>query len=198
MSISNWLSVYDNEQVLPDLGAVYDVFARIAIPPSVIWATGSEAVEDSIGLPVALAQVFGAVARSVLRLADLDPKDHDIECWSNRLFSVGDSVEYHVDNDEALRRETGRVRSPIVGSVLYVGGGGAGTWFRPPVPTCDADPRLFANPNFGELRREGGTYVPFSVGRLVIFDGRCPHCVAPFPVMPQPRVALLCNIWPAP
>jgi len=197
--LRRWLRVHDTPRIYADLAAIYDVFSRIAIPPSTVWARGDDAVRRSIdGLTPELAHVFATLAGAVLGDVGLNPAHHDVECWSNRLHAVGERVELHVDNDEVVRASTGVVITPRYGSIFYVGGSKAvgGTWFRAPLADVDQDQDLFQRPHFARVKEGGGMAVPFVAGRLVVFDGRMPHCVMPFTSVERPRVALLCNVWP--
>lgn len=193
------LSVHDMPQAYPELAVVYDVLSQIAVPPGTHWARGGDAVRGSIdGLPPELAQVFGNLADVVLGDVGLDPTHHEVECWTNRLHSVGARVELHVDNDEVARASSGVITTPQYGAIYYVGGSEAvgGTWFRPPLTEVDQDRDLFQRPAFARVIERDGVAVSFVPGRLIVFDGRMPHCVMPFAPVEQPRVALLCNIWP--
>ncbi len=194
-----WLSVRDLPGAYPNLALVYDVFARTVVPPSRFWVRGDEAVRGAIdGMRPELAHFFGNLTQVVLGLLGLDPTQHEVECWSNRTYSVGSQVELHVDNDEVARAASGVVTTPQYGAIYYVGGseGVGGTWFRPPLTEVDRDPDLFQRPDFGRVIERDGVAVPFVPGRLIVFDGRTPHCPMPFAPVRRPRVALLCNIWP--
>lgn len=193
------MSVHDLPSAYPNLALVYDVFARTAVPPSSFWARGDDAVRNSIdGLAPELAHFFGNLAQVVFSHLGLDPTQHEVECWSNRAYRVGPRVELHVDNDETARASTGVVTTPQHGAIYYVGGaeGVGGTWFRPPLTEVDQDPDLFQRPEFARVIERDGVAVSFVPGRLIVFDGRMPHCPMPFAPVGRPRVALLCNIWP--
>lgn len=194
-----WLSVHDVPHAYPNLALVYDVFARTVVPPSSVWVRGDDAVRSSIdGMAPELGHFFGTLTQVVFSHVGLDPTDHEVECWSNRSHTVGSQVELHVDNDEAARASSGVVRTPLYGAIYYVGGADAvgGTWFRPPLTEVDQDPDLFQRPEFARVIERDGMAVSFVPGRLIVFDGRMPHCVMPFAPVRRPRVALLCNIWP--
>lgn len=194
-----WLSVHDMPWAFHDLAVVYDVFARTAVPPSSVWVHGDDAVRGSIdGMAPELAHFFGNLAHVVFSHLGLDPIQHEVECWSNRAHDVGSLVELHVDNDEAARASSGVITTPQYGAIYYVGGSEAvaGTWFGPPLTEVDQDPDLFQRPEFARVIERDGVAVPFVPGRLIVFDGRMPHCPMPFAPVVRPRVALLCNIWP--
>ncbi len=193
------MSVDDMPSAYPNLALVYDVFARTVVPPSSFWARGADVVSGSIdGMRPELAHFFGTLTREVFSQLRLDPADHEVECWSNRASSVGSRVELHVDNDEAARASSGVVTTPQHGAIYDVGGADevGGTWFGLPLNEVDQDPDLFQQPEFARVIERDGVAVPFVPGRLVVFDGRMPHCVVPFGPVQRPRVALLCNIWP--
>lgn len=194
-----WLSVHDMPSAFHNLALVYDVFARTVVPPSTFWGRGDDLVRGLIdGMRPELAHFFGTLTREAFSHLGLDPGDHEVECWSNRANSVGARVELHVDNDEAARASTGVVTTPQYGAIYFVGGSEevGGTWFGPPLTEADQDPDLFQQPEFARVIDRDGVAVPFVPGRLIVFDGRMPHCVMPFGPVQRPRVALLCNIWP--
>jgi hypothetical protein len=196
-----WISILDDALGRLDLAAVYGVFSEMSIPAGVIKAPLVSALRGRIdGLPPAIAGVYKELLSIFIRHTQVEPSLYSVECWSNRSRHVTRSVEYHLDNNEVLRKATGVVETPSYGLIFYIGpekGDVGGTYFNPPIEGHWSDSRLFNRPDFGDVITEEGILVPFQAGRIVIFDGRCPHCVAPFPEFGRPRVAILCNIWPA-
>ena len=70
-----------------------------------------------------------------------------------------------------------------------------GTYFNPPIKDTVDDNKLFCNPLFDDVANDTGRSVSFLPGRLILFDGRCPHCVVPFEKLVNPRVTILANFW---
>ena len=199
MSIEEWLFVEDDGMAL-DPALVYDVFARFSIPPGTVIAKLSDMLTDGVqALPAPISATFRALVRVVVDRVGLNQTEYFVECWSNRTIEVGPMVDYHLDNDENLRRKTGHISVPTWGAIYHAGPGApevGGTWFDlPPLDPLEKD-RLFASPLFADVISPEGRLVSFHPGRLVMFDGRCPHCVAPFVALPTPRVTIMLNFWP--
>lgn len=200
MSISDNLWVYDDAVRVLDTMLVYNVFAQFSIPPGSVTCASKEALAGTIpALPGPIARTYGALVCAGIERLGLDPAAFTVECWNNRTFESGTEVDYHVDNDEVLRQATGRLSVPAYGLIFHVGPDGegvGGTWFDPPSRALGADPRLFTRPNYADIVSPAGRLVSFRPGRLVLFDGLCPHCVEPFARIASPRVAILVNFWP--
>jgi hypothetical protein len=198
-SSHNWIRVSENPVASPDMQILYDVFSEFSLPPGIILACLSEALTGNVdGVPELVGLVYGRILDAVVRMLDVDVSCYKVELWSNRVHQVGPDVDYHLDVDERIRANTGAVCTPDYGVIFYVGPDGrelGGTYFNPPLADAGKDARLFKHPAFSEVVSEAGIWVSFRPGRLVVFDGRCPHCVAPFPYMPNPRVAILANLW---
>lgn len=185
------------DEVLSDveLLEVWQQFAEITIPAGSIFT-------DSAGLRKRASAgqfVEGLVYRLLHReLAYVGPQSR-VEFWVNRSVEVTDTVDYHVDNNESLRARSGKVRMPATGAIFYAGplqGDVGGTYFNPPLADAGNDQRLFTRPQFCDVQTKAGIAVPFRSNRLVVFDGRCPHCVIPYRSKgDKPRVTLLFNIW---
>lgn len=199
MSTANVVLVEDNIAALND-ALVYDAFSLFSIPPGAIICPASEVLAGSVaGLPAPIALTYRELARVVIERLELNPAAYAVECWSNRSLEGNFSVDYHLDNDEHLRRETGRLSVPSWGSIYYAGpdtAGVGGTYFNPPLVEAEVDACLFATPQFADVVSPAGRLVSFRPGRVVIFDGRCPHCVEPFAHIASPRVTILMNLWP--
>lgn len=194
-----WLWVLDNPVPRLDLAAVYGVFSEIRIPSGLIKEPLSAALNGMFSeLPDPLATVYKEILSVVVDYLDLKVCEYKVECWSNRNKFVNQNVDYHLDNDENERKMTGNVLSPAYGMIFYVGPEGfdvGGTYFNSPIKNFHDDQKLFNMPQFDAVVTTSGVLVPFKPGRIVIFDGRCPHCVAPFVEVERPRVTILCNVW---
>jgi hypothetical protein len=197
--MNRWIWVIDNQVPRLDLAAVYGVFSEIRIPSGLIKEPLSAALNGVIvELPDPLATVYKELLSIVVSHLELKTCQYMVECWSNRNISVGQNVDYHLDNDENEREKTGNVLSPAYGIIFYVGPENfdvGGTYFNPPIKDFHDDQRLFNMPQFNAVITTSGILVPFKPGRIIIFDGRCPHCVAPFAEVERPRVTILCNVW---
>ena len=199
MSSQDWIRIWDSGRVSLDVISVYDVFSKFSLPPGLVIGDLEHALNGKMeGLPAPIAGVYREILRvAVVELA-IDLGSTKIECWSNRIFEAGTVVDYHVDNDEKFRRRTGNLIMPKWGLIFYVGPdeqGVGGTYFNPPIEKPEDDNNIFCSPVFDEVVRDGGESVPFQVGRLVLFDGRSPHCVVPFKRLTRPRVTILANFW---
>lgn len=151
------------------------------------------------------AAVLATYCTSLYRCATrvFDQQLDGLEIWTNRSIKCDPSVWLHVDNDERHRKETGELKHPLFGSVLHVGPmvgmRGGETFF------CLSDEPKVDNIIFRTLPWDlvstvvmgSGMAVPFRAGRTIIFDGRLPHCVAPFTFEHEhkPRLTLLVNGW---
>ena len=199
MSNQDWIKIWDGEHVSLDVISVYDVFSRFSLPPGLVIDDLDHALNGKMeGLPAPIAGVYRRILQVAVEELTIDLGAARIECWSNRIFEAGSVVEYHVDNDEIFRRRTGNVVMPNWGLILYVGPDEqdvGGTYFNLPIEKPEDDNNLFCNPIFDEVVKKGGRSVPFHVGRLILFDGRSPHCVVPFERLTRPRVTIMANIW---
>ena len=190
----------EDDGMAVDPALVYDVFARFSIPPGTVIAELSDMQTGGVqALPAPISGTFRALVRVAVDRLGLNSTAFFVECWSNRTFEVGPKVDYHLDNDETLRRKTGRLSMPTWGAIYHAGPRApdvGGTWFDlPPLDPLKED-RLFTFPLFADVVSPEGRLVSFRPGRFVMFDGRCPHCVAPFGPLPTPRVTILLNFWP--
>ncbi len=131
---------------------------------------------------------------------------HGFEIWTSHVGKVEEPHSYvHIDNDEALRSQTGRVRPPLMGSVLYLGPAaglaGGETYFIHDAEAVALGP-VFRFFDWAELSALGpGIHVTRPVpGRLATFAGHMPHGQAPVTQVDSgaPRVVFLANIWDAP
>lgn len=195
----DWIWIRDREIQTLDLVPVYDVFSRFSLPPGLVTCDLDCALQGDIdGLPTPIGGVYREILRAAVDELDVCVGSFRVECWTNRAWEVRSEVEYHVDNDEILRRRTGSVVMPDRGLIFYAGPDeqeAGGTYFNPPIEGAADDKDLFCNPLFDDVATDMGRFVPFLPGRLVLFDGRCPHCVVPFNRLVSPRVTLLANFW---
>ena len=126
-----------------------------------------------------------------------------LEIWTNYSIQCDRNVWLHVDNDEIHRKQTGELRHPLFGSVLHLGpmsGMRGGETFFCLSEEPNLDNIIFKTLPWSLVSTvvmDIGTMVPFRVGRTILFDGRLPHCVAPFTFEdePKPRLTLLVNGW---
>ena len=199
MSNQDWIRIRDGEYPSLDVISIYDVFSKFSLPPGLVTCDLDRALKGKIeGLPEPIAGVYRRILRVAVDELAVGVGTARVECWSNRIFEARNAVEYHVDNDEKFRRRTGSVVMPEWGLIFYVGPDEqevGGTYFNPPIKKPKDDNNLFCNPLFDEVVKNAGRCVPFHVGRLILFDGRCPHCVVPFERLSRPRVTILANIW---
>jgi hypothetical protein len=200
LSMAAWLTTIEHTFGAAQLAAIYEVFAEVRIPPGIFRLRLDQLCDGNVhGLPLGISDTYRRLAELLFEHAGIEaPENFVVECWSNKNHKVDAArVEYHVDNDEDLRRRTGIVRTPLCGLILYVGpddGEIGGTYFN--VPACwSKDRRLFQRPRFDEVFNDLGMLIQFQPGRVVVFDGRCPHCVVPYEYISRPRVTLLCNAW---
>ena len=199
MPNQDWIWIRDGEIPTLDVDPLYDVFSRFSLPPGLLTWDLTHALSGKIdSFPSPIAAVYGAILRVAVDEWSTDLGRLRVECWSSRSWKANREVQYHVDNDEAVRRRTGTVLMPVRGLIYYVGPDESrvgGTYFNPPIERATDEPNLFCNPVYDEVVNGTGALVPFLPGRLVLFDGRCPHCVAPFKRLVNPRVAILANFW---
>ncbi|MDP9572181.1 UNVERIFIED_ORG: hypothetical protein J2W66_002666 [Agrobacterium larrymoorei] len=199
MSREEWLWVEEKRLQHLDLDAIYSAFSQFSLPPGVFFADVGSALTGMIeGLPNAVAMVYREILVAAVDVMGLDTSSLRVECWSNRAKGGSGIVDYHVDNDEDLRRRTGEVAVPKLGLIFYTGpskGKVGGTYFNPPINSATEDLNLFRRPPFDSIVHGNGRLVEFTPGSLVLFDGRCPHCVVPFREVIEPRVTIMANFW---
>ena len=199
MSSEEWLKLDDEALETTTQNAIYDVFSRFSLPPGLLTGPIQAALEGKIPhCPAPIAAVYSEILRAALERWSLDAPDARVECWHNRCHESSSSVDYHLDNDEELRRRTGEVRTPRYGLIFHAGPPAAnvgGTYFNPPLDDPSADPNLFRHPRYDTVISSQGRLTAFVPGRLIVFDGRCPHCVEPFASTDLPRVTIMANFW---
>lgn len=196
-------AVYDAE-ILEDL---YSVLSQVFVPPSTFYVPNSllKSESESIDhlaahLPRALCMFLHLHLTSLSRrLSIKDSAEGGWEIWSRVSTRNSPSFGYlHIDNDELMRSQSGRVVSPDYGSILYIGPGaeldGGETAFIDPAA-------VNAGQIFRVLNPEDFAYQPFEyvkpvVGRLVTFDGGVPHAVMWTKGQgTKPRITFLANYW---
>lgn len=188
----------------------YAALCRGTIPSSLLYietdllhSPGAAHQIDAF-LPAALAAFVVDHLRKLHRSAPpaVMTQTHGFELWSTRpQRSTTGQIYLHVDCDEQLRKQSGAVRAPMLGSILYVG---PGTGLIGGETAFVEDARLLARyAPFGfhdwrTLAAERGvkSVIP-APGKLVVFDGAQAHGQAPVVDHPggHPRVALLANFW---
>jgi hypothetical protein len=208
------VSVLDDLPARGVVDAAYEVFREARIPPSTLYIpvrdmTDEAAIYPSLEteLPSPLRRLLVDYCKRLQHHAQalLFPEFDGFEVWTNASEPGNSRVLLHIDNDEEHRRSTGELRSPIMGSILYLGPDelrkGGGTMF-----CLDEESRtryedlLFRPTRWNILQErlaERVLLVPFRRGRIVLFKGHLPHCVAPFDAarVDRPRISLLVNGW---
>ena len=200
MKQMDWLKCVDDFLPREVISEAYGIFSNAMLPPGTTYIRpenlNSPASYSNCKSTIAL--FFLEFAARALEAAQLDSWTQ-FEVWTNRSTHCSDHVDYHLDNNEELRRQTQKIETPKCGFILYLGpdsSGIGGTYFNPPIVSPEADKNLFRHPRMEDVTTTSGIYIPFNVGRLVVFDGRAPHCVVPFSHSPKgTRVALLGNAW---
>jgi hypothetical protein len=199
MSSTEWLKVDDNRLKPLNNAAIYDAFSRFSLPPGLLSGSLGQTQEGGLApCPAPIAAVFGELLTAAVEMLGVMAPDVRVECWNNRCKGSGSAVDYHLDNDEQLRRRTGEVRTPDHGLIFHAGpeqDGIGGTYFNPPLDDPLSDANLFEHPRYHDVLTDEGRLVPFAPGRLIVFNGRCPHCVEPFADTDLPRVTILANFW---
>ena len=158
-------------------------------------------------LPEMLRFYLIAHCQHVLRLIGLE-KDQAkaFEIWGSCSDGSAPSTSFfHIDNDEELRKRTGKVSAPVAGAILYLGSRrvarGSGTFFVHESSIARTlEPYLFQECDWSDLEprlRAHGQAITFVPGRLVIFQGELAHAAIPQKVCTRraTRTALLVNIW---
>jgi hypothetical protein len=190
--------------------AAYCRLSEFELPSSYLYLDldALQAPQDlACYLPVPLAAFILVYLR---RLLDSAPDQvrrhtHGFELWTTRVGrSKASEVYLHADCDEKLRIASGQVRTPLLGSVLYLG---------PPAGLIGGETLFVTNASMAEtipLYRfhdwAGLTAQADAVrrteprpGRLVLFAGHLPHGQGPVFACREdrPRLALLVNLWDA-
>jgi hypothetical protein len=192
--------------------AAYQVFQHLTLPEGVLFLQRREMAFG--GVPQRLA---GALPDCVLlmivalieRIEALEGGSRSgrgggYEVWLGKTARPKPGAFYHVDNDEQLRRSTGRLVSPRLGAIMHLGpsdlDGGETLFELARSPRADG-PELFRSHGWRWLvaALQAPVVVPQRPGRLILFPGDAPHAVAPLRRSPPaPRLALLANRWVRP
>jgi hypothetical protein len=193
------------------VAAAYDVFRELVILPGSIFAPHKDLANGILArrlggyLPDPAAEfIVHFLNVLVPRLPLAVPRRGGFEIWSGLTMRGGAKAYLHVDNDEALRRTTGLVRSPLFGAIFHLGPAsglrGGETLFDMGRMPPAAPPARFAFEPWERIlaRSAAPLIVPQKAGRLILFSGDLPHAVAPIQrcAKSKPRVALLANLWP--
>lgn len=193
------LIIFDISTLL-DNSIVYNAFSKFSIPPGTAVCSIDELLSASYAfLPKSILGVYRVIVReAVLRMPS--PQEACwVECWNNRALEGSNDVDYHVDNDERLRKQSGILSVPNWGLIYHVGPQslteGGGNWFNTARGSYRSDPHLFVRPRFEDIVSPMGRLVEFKPGRIILFDGCYAHCVEPFLALSDPRVTILVNFW---
>jgi hypothetical protein len=194
--------------------AAYEVLRMVTIAPGSLYVSAGDLVPESQlqaqldrVLPSPMGRLLIGYCHILQGLLDeRHLKEFDgFEIWSNLSFDCKPKVVLHVDNDENQRQATGNIRSPLVGSIFYLGPTsppeGGGTMFcLDDKLAWSHEPWFFQSIDWEVVSRAlgpGSVIVPFEAGRTILFRGNLAHCVTPIQksVDGRPRVALLINVW---
>ncbi len=211
------IGIYSNLLDVKLRTIAYGIFEEHQLQPSTAYLPVRDVASDAAAAEALNGCVDPAIARLLRRYCSsvltearqlFQETVGSLEIWTTLTSRHDDKVLIHVDNDEKLRKETGRTRCPIFGSVLYLGPSEGmnegGTFFvLPESPAWKPDALLFKPAPWSAVDpalKMDGLYVPFRVGRTVLFEGSIPHCITPFSALSSqsPRVTLLVNGWADP
>jgi hypothetical protein len=196
-----------------EAAAIYNILKRVTIRSSSFYL-GLSMLETPHAasllaeyLPDTLAAFVVTYLRRLLRTApdDIRRRGDGFELWTSRAeLSKTGEIHLHIDCDEKLRTVMGAVRTPLLGSVLYLGPQsgliGGETLFV-------VDDRLndrFESYKFHDWAALAGQgdavrVVEHRPGKLALFTGHMRHGQGPVTHHPEgePRVVLLANLWDA-
>lgn len=200
------------------LHAAYEALRPLPpMPSGFFWVDMERVIAYQRGDSRQVTELAGYLPREVatltfeyfVQLLKLIPEvRHDgaagFELWFHNIGTPVKRAAFHVDHDVPLAEQTGKVRLPLWGTVLYLGPGsglvGGGTVFNleEPIsqPLLDSCMRFHDFDALFKLSDQWVT-VPFKPNRCAVFRGTLPHCIAAIDqVSPeQPRVNLLANLW---
>jgi hypothetical protein len=189
--------------------AAYGALRRFVIPSSHLYIPLRRLGEHDLLAGYAPPVVARLIVRHLHRLAAFAPAPvrarlDGFEVWTTCPNVRSDGQIYlHYDSDEALRASVGALRTPMLGSVLYLGPaeglqGGETAFVLGGQALSTVTP--FAQQSWAEVAgaRDVCSVAPLA-GRLVLFAGDLLHGQAPVTAQPPgaPRVALLVNLWDA-
>ena len=207
--VEPWRQVVVSDDFLPQdlVAAAYEVFRELVILPGSLFASHKDltnrVLSQKLGayLPnPAAAFVNHFLCALVPRLPVAVSRQGGFEVWSGLTCRRGGKAYLHVDNDEALRRATGLVRSPRVGAILHLGPASGLRGGETLFDLGGASSACFAFEPWERIlaRSNSPIIVPQKAGRLILFSGDLPHAVAPIRrcAKSKPRVTLLANLWP--
>jgi len=206
LAADDFVSERDGYLSPSEASAVYGMLTDFVIPSSYLYlpcATLSDQASLARFLPQPLAAFVLAHLARLLALApdEVRARTQGFEVWTTRVGVRPDGQIYlHIDCDEELRKSAGKLRTPLMGSVLYLGpstglAGGETAYVLDERPHA----RL-ARFQFHDWRAlaalDGVRTVEPRVGRLALFAGHLPHGQAPVVSHPvgAPRIALLANL----
>jgi len=195
-----------------DLAPIYAILKQVEIPSSLFYlscgALQAPQTTSLLGeyLPDALAAFVVAHLRLVLCAApdDIQRRCHGFELWTTRARrSETGQIYLHIDCDEKLRTTIGTVRTPMLGSVMYLGPRsgliGGETLF---VIDDRANERFAPYKSYDWNALAGADavrVVKHDAGKLALFAGHLRHGQGPVidHSEGEPRVAFLANLWDA-
>jgi hypothetical protein len=214
-AIPAYVQVLDDFPMQARVPMLYPILCRAPVSSAWLYLSlatlESEQAVDALSKhlfpPLALfAIAFLRELRSLTEVQNLKG-GHGFEIFSTvaTTESLSSAGYLHVDNDEDMRLRHNTLRTPLLGSILHVGPreglvGGETIFLTQDLPARSQVP-LFRKHEWEELvRLDGATVVSQRAGRLILFDGRLPHAVAPILAHPpdQPRVTFLANLWDRP
>jgi hypothetical protein len=197
-----------------EAASVYAILQSVSVPSSLFYvgvaalAAPHTAAALAAYLPPALADFIVSYLRRLLRAAPdaMRTNAHGFEIWTTRPKRSDDGQIYlHIDCDEKLRTGAGVVRTPMLGSVLYLGPDaglvGGETLFVNDERLCERfTPYRFHDWATLKGESEAVHVVEHRPGKLALFAGHMAHGQGPVLDHPegQPRVAFLANLWDAP
>jgi hypothetical protein len=206
--IDQFLYIFDDLFKPYVVSAAYDVCMNTFIPPALFYVSIRSllAKQESPLTPYFGGALSHFIFQYLTTLHEMMSAHFDVlgkgfEFWLGISGKENKNTAYlHVDNDELLRSRGGYLRSPLVGSILYLGcpracAGGETLFLNP----RKRHPSLFRSYESSLLSSiPGAKVVDPSKGRLVLFAGDTPHAMLPITraTNTMPRVVLLANLWP--
>jgi hypothetical protein len=213
------LQVFTGNQVDPSkVDAAYEELRdKTSIPSGFFWIDMERVaahLQGDVSQVQALREYLPKTAASLTfdylgRLLHLIPEVQrdsvtGFEFWFHCISEPVGMANLHVDNDPPLALGTGKIRVPLWGGILYLGPHdgiqGGGTMFNLEEPASAALlQKCMSRVPFPELSALSSQWVtvPLLPGRIVVFRGTLPHCMAETRgVSPtRPRINLLANLW---
>jgi hypothetical protein len=200
-------AVFDRQEV--DRG--FRIFSRISLPSSMIYVErawlkdGScvERLEPYLTRDVAAFICLGLKRFEALMPPRYSALGHGFEIWSSAHPAETVANAYlHVDSDEYRRTTKAELRTPLLGSVFYLGphwglrGGGTAVARDDSLPDRLG---LFQSHPWSDILADHAQvfHTLPAAGRLLMFDGSLAHAKEPVWEAPYgcPRTAIFANLW---